>query len=200
MIEAAVAELRAGRQVKVLDVAAAAGVSHSLIYRQFPDGGREELIAEAYARIFLSTSEQDLQTTRSLSDDPDELLEELAALYRTILSPEREEQRWSRLEALAQARRNPLVAQHLRAARNDLIDELVTDLANRPGWQFNQHTTRAFATLIHSLPLGLTAMIEHDISDEEIATIADVWARMVLAFTTTTSSVAPTSNAAVRPD
>ena len=181
MIAQAVEVLRAGREVRVLEIAQAAGVSHSLIYRHFPDGGREELIAEAYARMFRAHVDEDLETLAGFTSDPDELHAQFTALFIDVLSTDRAAHRWARLEALAQGRLNPYIEARINATKIELVRELAERLRTSSTWDIEVTKLLAYATLMLSLPLGLTALAEPHATTAERAAIADVWATMAIA-------------------
>lgn len=180
MIKAAAESLLAGREVKVLEVAEEAGVRHTLIYRHFPEGGRDELIAEAYAQLFLGQVDDDLDLIRKLPPDPEKMREQIRARYRTIFSKRRDPIRWARFEALAKARSNPYVAQRLDAAREDLLERAVAALMDQPGWSMDAAQTRSFAVLVFGMPLGATPMLGRDATAKERNATADMWADVVL--------------------
>lgn len=182
MILATIETLRRGEDVRVLEVAEAAGVSHSLIYRHFPDGGREELIAEAYARIYSTLVEEDLEALRRIDGTPEEFLAQVRALLLVVLSPARVSARWGRLEALAAARTNPHLAQRIESARSDMVEGLTDILCG--GWAIDRprDEVRAFAILSLSLPLGLTAMLPMEVDAAEREAVADEWSRMMASW------------------
>lgn len=182
MILATVDTLRAGREVRVLDIAEAAGVSHSLIYRHFPAGGREELIAEAYARIYRKTVDEDLAALRRIDGTDQEFLDRVRDLMMVVLSPERVPVRWGRLEALAAARTNPHLAERLESARADMVEGLTDLLYERWANGRDRAEVRAFAILTLSLPLGLTAMLPIEVDAEESQAVADEWSRLVASW------------------
>ena len=179
MIGAAAESLLAGREVKVLEVAEQAGVRHTLIYRHFPEGGRDELIAEAYAELFRGQVAEDLELIRRLSADPDELREQIRDQYRRILSKKRDRIRWARFEALARARSNPYVAERLDAAREELLDRAVEILTAQHGWSLNPAQTKSLAVLILGVPLGTTPMLGQNATAQERNEVADMWAEVV---------------------
>lgn len=182
MIAAAVEVLRQGREVRVVEVAESAGVSHSLIYRHFPQGGREELIAEAYARIFRAAVMSDIEAVTQLEPDTKNLRPRLHGIYRQILSGARAKSRWARLEALAQSRRNAHAARRMDQTRAELLDGVAAALQRTAGWDISAERTRAYALIALSVPLGFTAMVE-PAADEAIRDqVADVWAAMTVAW------------------
>lgn len=182
MVQAAADSLLAGREVKVLDIAEAAGVRHTLIYRHFPDGGRDELIAEAYAHIFRGQVASDLEVLRHLSADPNEQRQTVKRQYRTLLSPERDRMRWARLEAIAKARSNPYIAERLEAAREELLTLAVDVLTSISTWRLDPRRTRACAVIMLGVPLGVTPMLGPDASVAERNAVADLWTDMLMSW------------------
>lgn len=182
MIVATIDTLREGREVRVLEIAEAAGVSHSLIYRHFPDGGREELIAEAYARIYRTTVDEDLAALRQIEGTPEDFLAQVRELMLVVLSPARVPVRWGRLEALAAARTNPHLARRIESARTDMVEGLTDLLCSRWVVGRDRAEVRAFAILTLSLPLGLTAMLPVDVEAQESGVVADEWSRLVTSW------------------
>src|SRR4051812_19701893 len=66
LLDAAAAELRAGRALKVQRVAAAAGVSRSTIYRHFQDAdGLERAVVEAALQQAQEAAERGIRQTRA---------------------------------------------------------------------------------------------------------------------------------------
>lgn len=180
MVQAAADCLLEGREVKVLDVAEAAGVGHTLIYRHFPDGGRDELVAEAYAQLFRGQVAEDLEVLGNLSADADERWQQINQQYRSLLSPARDRIRWARLEAIAKARSNPYIAERLEAAREELIDLAVDVLTAIDTWHLDVERTRAFATVMLAVPLGTTPMLGPEASTRERHAVADLWTDILM--------------------
>lgn len=179
MIAATVDSLRAGREVRVLEIAEAAGVSHSLIYRHFPHGGREELIAEAYARVYRQTVDADLAALSKINGTKEEFLAGVREIMMVVLSPARVPVRWGRLEALATARTNPYLAMRIEAARTEMVEGLTDLLYERWAGGRSRLEVRAFAMLTLSLPLGLTAMLPVEVDARDSESVVDEWSRLV---------------------
>lgn len=173
------ARLRAGQEVRVADICAEADVSPALIYKYFAD--REDLIAEAYARIFAGFAREDIAAISSEIDlAADDVEEQLARFMERILDPARDSARWARLEALAHGRTNPGVAARIGAVREQLVDELAgMALAARPGWDATH--ARAFATIALGMPIGVTAMASESLEPFEREAISRMWARLLAA-------------------
>ena len=193
LIEATADVLRTGGEIQVKEVAAAAGVSHTLIYRHFPDGGKDELIAEAYAHLFKGLAEADIDSLfavlQSAGPDP----EAIGRFIVTVLNPRRSAVRWARLEALAQSRSNPFVAERVEAVRV----ELVRDFAERlrvlePG--LTQNSATALSIFSQALPFGVTAMGGQSMSKALREEIASMWAEaLVHLLTRAKASSSPSS-------
>ena len=162
LIEATAKVLRDGREVQVSEVAAEAGVSHTLVYRHFPEGGREELIAEGYAHLFRGLARDDTAELFDILDrqgpDP-EALQEYAA---KLLSPRRRDARSGRLLALSQALAGELVAERVEEARQELVDEFARRLRMYDS-RWTQEEAHAAALYLLAIPLGLTAIGGRDL-------------------------------------
>lgn len=173
------ARLRAGAEVRVADICAEADVSPALIYKYFTD--REDLIAEAYGRIisgFITLDRDEIRRGIDLSDPV--LPQTLAAFIRARLARERDEERWTRLEALAHGRVNPGVTQRIADQRRELVDELAgMALAAEPSWDATQ--ARAFAVLAFGMSVGLTAMTDLELEDFEREALSTMWAALLAA-------------------
>ena len=157
LIEATAKVLREGREVQVSEIAAEAGVSHTLVYRHFPEGGREELIAEAYAYLFRGLARDDTAELFDILDsqgpDPDALHEYAAKL----LSPRRRDARSGRLLALSQALANDLVAERVEEARKELVGEFARRLRMYDS-RWTDDEAQAAALYLLGIPLGLSAI------------------------------------------
>lgn len=182
MINAAVAALEDGREIRVLDIAAVAGVSHSLIYRHFPDGGRQELIAEAYAQMFRASVADDVNAVVDLSASIEDLEAQLTVLYGRVLAEGRSRRRWGRLEALAESRRNEYAARRMDETREELVDGVTQALMSLPMWQFGEVQTRAYAIIALGVPLGFTALVEPHADAATRHEVAKVWAQISVAW------------------
>ena len=171
------ARLRAGQEVRVADICAEADVSPALIYKYFTD--REDLIAEAYGRIiarFIALDRDEIREGIDLSAP--ELPETLATFIRSRLSRERDDERWTRLEALAHGRVNPGVTQRIADLRRELVDELAgMALEAEPTWDATQ--ARAFAFLAFGMSVGLTAMTDLELEDFEREALSKMWAGLL---------------------
>ena len=144
--------LRVGGEVQVKEIAATAGVSHTLVYRHFPVGGKDELVAEAYAHLFRGLAESDIEDLFDILETSGLDRDRIRDFVLIILSP-----RWSRLEALAQTRTNPYVAARIEDARRDLIGTFAKRL-RRVEPAMTEQSATAFSVIAQALPLGITAI------------------------------------------
>lgn len=179
LIEATAAVLRAGEEVQVKDIAAVAGVSHTLIYRHFPIGGKEELIAEAYAFIFRGLAEQDIEDLFTILEASGVDRDVIRNFIVTLLNPRRGDVRWLRLEALAQSRTNPYVAERIEQARRALVQDFA-DRLRRLEPRLSPESASAFSILAQALPLGVTAIGGAGLSKSLRETVAGMWAGMLV--------------------
>lgn len=182
IIDATADLLRDGKQVRLPDIAKAAGVSRTLIYRHFPDGGKDELVAEAFAQIFRGEVTSDVDIIGTWNADRADLRDRIIELNRQILSEQRLDIRWSRVEALAVMRSNPYVSTLMRTAQDEMIEMLTATLMGKSTWGHSEEQLRSFATITLSIPLGLTAMLPLDATDADIDRLAETWADISLAW------------------
>lgn len=174
------ARLRAGQEIRIAEICDEAGASPALVYKHFAD--RDDLIAEAYARIFAGFASEDLATIRRDIDFASPELEEQIRRFlgEVLLDPARDASRWSRLEALAHARTNPGVAERIAQARAAMVDELTgMALAAKPDWDATR--ARAFAVIAFGASLGITAMAEEPVPDYDREALAAMLARLLAA-------------------
>lgn len=174
LIDATVEVLRRGDEVQVKEVAAAVGVSHTLIYRHFPTGGKDELVAEAYAEIFRGLAHEDQAMLFALLDRGSLSRDECRRFFASILHPNRDGMRWSRLEVLSHSRTNPFVAQRIDAAREELVRTFAERLRI-----VNPHLTAtkalAISMIAQAVPLGLAAITGDGLSKRQRLELIDVW-------------------------
>jgi AcrR family transcriptional regulator len=157
LIEATADLLRAGGDVQVADVAARVGVSHTLIYRHFPEGGKEELLGEAYAEVFRGLASQDMADLMAVVKRDGPSRDAIRSFARRLLSSTRDERRWARLEALAQVRTNPYAERRIDEVRQQLLAESSVSLLEiNPSW--TRDYAEALAISLMAIPLGLTAI------------------------------------------
>lgn len=179
LIEATADVLRAGQEVQVKDVAAAAGVSHTLIYRHFPTGGKEELIAEAYAYLFRGLAEQDIEDLFAILEVSGVDRDAIQGFIVTLLNPRRGDIRWLRLEALAQSRTNPYIAERIEEARRALV-QVFADRLRKLEPRLSRESASAFSILAQALPLGVTAIGGSGLSKSMREAVARMWAGMLV--------------------
>lgn len=162
LIEATAQVLREGREVQVSEIAAEAGVSHTLVYRHFPDGGREELIAEAYAHLFRGLARDDTDELFDILDRQGPDSDALHAYAVRLLSPRRRDARSGRLLALAQALANEAIADRVEEARQELVEEFARRLRMYDS-RWADEEARAAALYLLAIPLGLSAIGGRDL-------------------------------------
>lgn len=169
--------LRAGREVRIADVCRQADVSPALIYKYFID--RDDLVAEAYARIYSGLVARDLIEIAHFPTDLDELRIAVRAQAEQIFSAERDVVRWSRLEALSHARMNPGVADRIESVRHELVERMAAVLMGFEGVSMTAEQAEAYAVICLGMVLGATAMSPQRMSDERRSALAEAWASMV---------------------
>lgn len=179
LIEATADVLRAGQEVQIKDIAAVAGVSHTLIYRHFPEGGKEELVAEAYAYLFRGLAEQDIADLFAILEVSGLDRDAISGFIVTLLAPRRGDVRWLRLEALAQSRTNPYIAERIEDARRSLV-QMFADHLRTLEPALSRESASAFSILAQALPLGVTAIGGSGLSKSLRAAVADMWAGMLV--------------------
>ena len=172
------ARLRDGREIRVADICAEADVSPALIYKYFED--REDLIAEAYARIYAGQIEHELETVRPETFRSPEIVEHLYRTFIDGLQPDRAAARWSKLEALSHARTNPGVAMRIGQTRERIIDKTAAIVRDaKPEWSGVQ--ARAFAIVSLGMMVGVTAMLPEPVGRHELEETARMMAELVAA-------------------
>jgi AcrR family transcriptional regulator len=174
--------LRAGHDVRIADVCRQADVSPALIYKYFID--RDDLVAEAYARIYNGLVARYLFEIAHFPTDLEALRIAVRAQAEEIFSADRDDVRWSRLEALSHARTNPGVAARIESVRRELVQRLADVLMNFEGVVMSPGEAEAFSVICLGMVLGVTAMSPQHMSDEYRANLADAWSTMVYATLT----------------
>ena len=170
------ARLRDGREIRVADICAEADVSPALIYKYFED--REDLIAEAYARIYAGQIERELAGFNLADHQSPRMHEYLLQTYSDVLLPDRMAARWAKLEALSHARTNPGVAARIGQTRERIIDKVAAIAREaKPEWSGVQ--ARAFAIISLGLPIGVTAMLPEPVGRAEMDALAQMMAELV---------------------
>ncbi len=143
-------------RLRVQEVARRAGVSPTLLYYYFD--GKHALIAAAYARDYSAILLQDLALMRSAFDeahDPVGLLEVVTTSYsRAFMDAD---VRRRRLDALAAAQHDPVVAAAIAPQQRMFIEELrklVNGLIAK-GWLPETIDVNAFVMSMLAMPFGL---------------------------------------------
>lgn len=174
LIEATAETLLRGEQVQITEIAAAVGVSHTLIYRHFPEGGKDELLGEAYARLFIGMAEADIDALFEILSTPGDRRSRIRELIVELLGPRRREHRWARLEALAQVRSNPYAAVRIESARAVMVESFATRL-QRVEPHLGPVDARAIAIIAQAMPIGVTAFAGTRMSPAERDSLAEHW-------------------------
>jgi AcrR family transcriptional regulator len=179
LIEATADVLRRGEDVQIKSIAETASVSHTLIYRHFPEGGKEEMIAEAYANIFKGLAQTDIDRLFAVLEGPTSMQESVREFMITILDPDRAEVRWARLEALAQTRTNPFAEERIEGARKALIETFAVRLRQLAP-ELDEKTAEGISFIAQALPLGITAIGGPSMSLEQRETVATLWSEAIV--------------------
>ena len=169
--------LNAGMEVRVADICKAADVSAALIYKYFVD--RDDLIAEAYARIFKGLVASDLLAIAHFPTDLEELRIAISNQATVIFSAERDVVRWARLEALAHARMNPGIISRIETARHELVSGLADAVMKFDGVKMGRAEAETLSVIALGIILGATAMSPERMDDEQRSLIAEMWSTMV---------------------
>lgn len=182
ILEAAVATLRSGREIKVAQLASEIGITAGLIYRYFED--KDELTAAAYERIVSTYVLFDLQTFRAMIGlSREEMREALIAQWTEILGPGRRDARWSRLEALGHFRLNPRLGARIAEMRRRIVDQYVETLREAfelPSATVGLDRVEAMVWLALSVPVGFTAIGGDDAPDDIRGEMVEVLADTIL--------------------
>ena len=181
LIEATAEVLRAGGEVQVSDIAAELGVSHTLVYRHFPEGGREELIAEAYAHLFRGLARNDIDEFFELITRQGHDRDALVAFAQQVMSPRRRDLRAARLLALAQSLASDLVASRVDSVRQELVGTMADRLRMFDS-RWSEAEATALAVYLLAFPLGVTAVAGRDLSKTQRDYLAGFWADSMLAI------------------
>ena len=169
--------LNAGVEVRVADICNSADVSAALIYKYFVD--RDDLIAEAYARIFKGLVASDLLAITHFPTDLEELRIAIRDQADQIFSAERDVLHWARLEALAHARMNPGITSRIEASRHELVSGLADGVMKFDGVKMDRAEAETLAVIALGIILGATAMSPEKMDDDQRSKIAEMWATMV---------------------
>ena len=179
LIEATAGVLIRGEDVQIKSIAETVGVSHTLIYRHFPEGGKEEMVAEAYAHIFQGLAKSDIDQLFDVLETPTSMRESVRDFMITILNPDRSEVRWARLEALAHTRTNPFVAERIEGARQALVEAFAIRLRYLAS-ELDEKTAEGISLIAQALPLGITAICGPTMSVEQRETVASLWSEAIV--------------------
>ena len=183
LIDATADLLRSGGDVQVADVAGRVGVSHTLIYRHFPEGGKDELLGEAYAEVFRGLASPDMAELIAVVTRDGISRDAIRGFARKVLSSTRDERRWARLEALAQVRTNPFAARRIDETRQQLLAESALSLRElNPSW--SKDYAEALAVSLMAIPLGITAVGGTQLSRGRRDMLAEQWTDAVIALLT----------------
>lgn len=175
LIDVTATLLASGEQVQVKEVAALAGVSHTLIYRHFPDGGKEEMVAEGYATLFRGLAETDIDDLFAIIDERGLDQTRIAEFLLTLLDRHRNDVRWLRIEALVESRHNPYLAERIEVVRKSLIRRFALRLqALTPPVPHDQ--ALAISVLAQAIPLGITAVAGTGLSRPQRVELSLAWA------------------------
>jgi AcrR family transcriptional regulator len=192
LIEATAAVLSRGQDVQIKEIAETVGVSHTLVYRHFPEGGKDEMVAEAYGHLFKGVAQSDFDRLFTALKAPGPTRDRIRDLVLAVLSPRRADVRWARLEALVQTRMNPYVAERIEGARQALIQGFADRLREiEPGLPAD--TAVGLSLISQALPLGITAIGGPGLTRQQRETVAELWAdAMVHLFERARAEVNPT--------
>lgn len=147
--------------LRVADVAKDTGVAVSTIYAHFRD--RTDLVAAARLAQFRAHAEEALRAVDDVLDQPGEEPREMlaeVALWPTLRAPDDPEsrvRRWDRVEAIADSRHIPALAEQLEGLQSELsgrATELV-ERAQRGGLLDPELDPAAIAMLTQVVRLGL---------------------------------------------
>ena len=179
LIEATADVLLAGGEVQIKEIAEAAGVSHTLIYRHFPDGGKEELVAEAYAHIFRGLAKEDVDNVVDVIAAGGDVRGELRKVARGIFDPRRGSRRAARLEALSQMRLNPHLESRIDRMRKELVQHAAERIAALP-YGVDARRARTISMVTQAIPLGITAIGGVNLAKADREAVADLWADTII--------------------
>ena len=203
LVEATAEALMRGDEVRVIDVAAAAGVSHTLVYRHFPSGGRDEMIAEAYALLYRGMSIGDFEAFAQLMTDPavsrslahasisgdessraahiEALRHRLEEFVASLLHPRRTAIRIARLKALVEAQTNAYVAERIEDVRRSLVQDLAA-MIQRAVPDLDPLDATSLSIISQALPLGVTTITGGSMTARQRDHVAAMWTRMAMAI------------------
>jgi AcrR family transcriptional regulator len=174
----AVERLKAGSDVKVMEIAEELGTSPGLVHFYF--GDRQHLIDEAWREILWSFVEEDSDEVTRFAKERD--WDGVSALIRRILSPDRDATHLAHVRAAAEGQQSSDLDGTLREVHEativrwrELIQASVAD-----GTITTDLDADALATLIVAVPLGLAAVVPA-LSPERRREVARAYATMLRA-------------------
>jgi AcrR family transcriptional regulator len=174
----AVERLKAGADVKVMEIAEELGTSPALVHFYF--GDRQHLVDEAWREILWSFVEEDATEVAAFATGRD--WDGVAALIRRILSPARDATHLAHIRAAAEGQHSSDLDGTLRevheatiARWRDLIKESLAE-----GVISTELDADALATMIVAVPLGLAAVVPQ-LSPKRRKEVAKVYGAMLRA-------------------
>lgn len=182
ILDATVAVLREGREVRVTEVAEMADVSTGLIYRYF--GNREDLLAAAYVITSVGNVLTDAEMIEALvgGKSRSHAVDAVRTIYMDIFDAARHDVRWARLEALSHYRTNPQLSKRLAASRLSAIQSVTRSVVTA----FQIHDPEALrqvdalALLTAAIPLGFTAIGGDEVESGHRWRVANLMALLVV--------------------
>jgi AcrR family transcriptional regulator len=182
----AIIDERGEAALRLMDVAAAAGITLSLITHHF--GTRDNLVAEAHMVRFEGLYQRDTERIAALAEtslDATGFREALADLTAEVLDRERDIIRLRRAVSVGAAHGRPDLHAQLGDTAAGLLDEFerVIRRAQSAGLIREDLSPRALATFVHAYSFGMVIadLDQRPVPREEIAAVIDVFAAAVLA-------------------
>ncbi|MEY4605822.1 MAG: HTH-type transcriptional regulator BetI [Actinomycetota bacterium] len=171
--------------VRVVDVAHRAGVTQGMVTYHF--GTRTNLVIEAQRQRYIATVLDDIGISMAALDSAvtiDSLMILARQMTDVILSPERNEVRRDRLNALGYAAGHALAWDRFRSASTELLDRWSTFFVRiaEHGLLRDGVTPRAAATMITAYSFGLvvTELDDRAPSRAELAEVINGFVRSML--------------------
>jgi AcrR family transcriptional regulator len=178
MRRTAVEHLKAGRDVKVMEIAQELGASPALVHFYF--GDRQHLVDEAWREILWAFVEEDAEDVARFAEDRD--WEGVASLVTEILSEDRDATHAAHVRAAGEGAGSPDLAATLREVHESTIAKWV-DLLRQSiaaGQAETPLELDAIATLIVAVPIGLAA-VDPGMSKERRRAVAQAYTAMLRA-------------------
>ena len=178
MLAAAAERLRAGEDVKVVELAKELDASPALVHFYF--GDRQHLVDEAWREVLTAFVDPDRERVEDAGSRRD--WDAMRRLIGEILSPEREATRAAHLRAVAEAKRSPDLAGTIAEVHEETVRawaDLLRLTIERGGAE-TPFSHEAIALLVVAVPLGLSA-VAPDLDDERRAEVADAYTAMLRA-------------------